>query len=143
MNSSVVTSFLKDLLANNYIKNETMTAVDTTSVTISKVSGKLATSTTPADWAVSALAYNKSVPGAGDTPVTAIQYDASCNGKMSPYTPKDQAKNGYIITPTSFMPNDMDLEEITQWWQYSMGTGEKYGAQMSGKVAFNVPNVFI
>ncbi|MEI7558273.1 MAG: hypothetical protein WCJ45_05730 [bacterium] len=28
-------------------------------------------------------------------------------------------KNGYFITPVTFMPNGMDLEEITQRWKDS------------------------
>jgi hypothetical protein len=45
------------LLKNNYITNETMKSVDTTSVQISKISGKLATADTPAELVVSSLAF--------------------------------------------------------------------------------------
>ncbi|MEI6672417.1 MAG: hypothetical protein WCL02_03530 [bacterium] len=42
-----------------------------------------------------------------------------CNGMISPYTAPGDVKNGYLITPTTFMPNGMDLEDITKRWKES------------------------
>jgi hypothetical protein len=42
-----------------------------------------------------------------------------CNGLISPYTVPGDIKNGYLIVPSTFMPNGMDLAEITQRWQES------------------------
>ncbi|NCO97875.1 hypothetical protein GW864_01695 [bacterium] len=44
-------------MKNNYIANETMKSVDTSSVQISKISGKLATADTPSEFVVSSIAY--------------------------------------------------------------------------------------
>jgi hypothetical protein len=36
--------------------------------------------------------------------MSTVEYDASCNGLASPYTAADDLKQGYIFTPTTFMP---------------------------------------
>jgi hypothetical protein len=45
------------LIKNNYIANETMKSVDVSSVSISKISGKLSTADTPAEFVVGSMAY--------------------------------------------------------------------------------------
>jgi hypothetical protein len=49
--------FLSAMIKNNYISNESMTAVDVTNVQISKISGKAATADTPGEWVVDTIAY--------------------------------------------------------------------------------------
>lgn len=136
------------LLKNNYITNEDMPLVDTTSVSISKISGKAAGPSTPADLTVSTIKYKNS-PGLGaDEWATAITYDGSCNGMVSPYTSADNIKHGYLIKPTTFMPNGMDLKEITQRWKES--TAFQSGSIIpawpsftSGKVTYTFNNIFV
>ncbi|MCX6823160.1 MAG: transglycosylase domain-containing protein [candidate division SR1 bacterium] len=134
--------FLGGLLKNNYITNEAMPEKDTVSVQVSKVSGKLASPTTPADLVVSTLKYAGSPSPAVDEGAIGFQYDASCNGQLSPFTSSENTKQGYIITPSSFMPNGMDIKEITQWWKDSTSmSGQALG--VTGKVAYNYRNIFV
>jgi hypothetical protein len=49
--------FFAYLLKNNYISNEAMPEKDTAGVQISKISGKLASPATPAEFVVSTLKY--------------------------------------------------------------------------------------
>lgn len=130
-----------ELLAKWYIKNEEMTKVEVAWATISKISGKLAWADTPADLTVSTIWYIKNMPSTIDDWSVAIQYDSSCNGKISPYTPTDQAQNWYIIVPYTFMPNKMDLQEITDRWKQS--TQFSGVNPMSGKVTYTYKNIFI
>ena len=92
---------------------------DTVSLQVSKISGKIASPTTPADLVVSTLKYSGSPSPAVDDGAMGLDYDASCNGQLSPYTSSENTKHGYIIVPSTFMPNNMDLNEITQWWKDS------------------------
>ena len=71
-----------------------------------------------------------------------------CNGMVSPYTAPGDIKNGYLITPTTFMPNGMDLAEITQRWNESTafnsgGITSAGGTFSSGKVTYNFSNIFV
>jgi len=71
-----------------------------------------------------------------------VDYDSSCNGQLSPYTSADNTKHGYIIVPSTFMPNNMDLDEITQWWKDSTNmSGQALG--VTGKVAYTYRNIFV
>lgn len=107
------------LLKNNYIANGDIPEVDLMSVSISKISGKAAGPGTPADLVVSSVKYKNSPGLAEDEGASAITFDGMCNGLTSPYTAPADIKNGYVITPTTFMPNGMDLAEITQRWKDS------------------------
>lgn len=99
---------------NNYITDGDIPEVDLMSVSISKISGKAASENTPGEFTISSVKFNDSPGLPEDDGVTPITFDASCNGAVSPYTFGDNLKNGYLIAPTTFMPNGMDLEEITQ-----------------------------
>jgi hypothetical protein len=92
---------------------------DTSSVQISKISGKLATPATPADFVVSTLRYSGAPGPVADDGALALSVDATCNGQLSPYTPAENTKHGFLIKASSFMPNGMDIGEITQRWKES------------------------
>lgn len=92
---------------------------DTVGLQISKISGKIASPATPAEFVVSTLKYAGAPSPAVDDGAIGLDYDASCNGQLSPYTSSDNIKHGYIITPSTFMPNGMDLKDITQRWKDS------------------------
>ncbi len=141
IHANPVKKIMWELLSRWYIKNEEMTKVEVAWATISKISGKLAWAGTPSELTVSTIWYIKSMPWSTDDWAKAIQYDSSCNGKISPYTPTEQAKNWYIITPSTFMPSNMDLQEITDRWKQSTQlTGVN---AMSGKVTYTYNNIFI
>lgn len=141
IHANPVKKIMWELLTRWYIKNQEMTKIEVAGTTISKISGKLAWPETPSDLTVSTIWYIKSMPGVSDDWAKAIQYDSSCNGKISPYTPTDQAKNWYVIVPSTFMPNNMDLQEITDRWKQS--TQLSWENPMSWKVAYTYNNIFI
>ncbi|MEI7563399.1 MAG: hypothetical protein WCJ39_07310 [bacterium] len=128
------------MLKNNYISNQTMPEKETSSIQISKISGKLATPATPAEFVVSTLKYNGAPTPVADDGALAISVDASCNGQLNPYTPPESIKHGYLIKPSSFMPNSMDIGEITQRWKESTQLSGNAG---SGKVFYNFSNIFV
>lgn len=141
IHANPVKKIMWELLAKWYIKNEEMTKVEVAGTTISKITGKLAWEGTPSELTVSTIWYIKSMPWSKDAWVLTVQYDSSCNGKISPYTPTDQAKNWYVIVPSTFMPNDMDLKEITDRWKQS--TQLSGINPMSGRVTYTYNNIFI
>jgi hypothetical protein len=139
-----VKQFFGALLKNNFILNEAMPEKETSSIQISKISGKLASPTTPAEFVVSTLKYSGAPMPATDDGATVFQYDASCNGLLSPYTSAENTKQGYLIVPNSFMPNSMDLNEITQRWKEStMILSGGQAAPGSGKVTYNFTTIFV
>ena len=110
-----VKKFLSDMLAKGYITNEEMPNKDTSSISISSVSWKLPSEATPVSLVTKTLGWNWLLPKETEWPISEIEIDTSCFGKVSPFTPADQIKKWYLITPTSFMPNNMDLEDIKKY----------------------------
>ena len=132
--------FFGDLVKNNYISNQVMPEKETSTVQISKISGKLSSPATPAEFVVSTLKYSGSPSPIADDGALALSVDASCNGQLSPYTPAESTKHGYLIKPSSFMPNGMDIGEITQRRKESV---QLTGNAGSGKVFYNFSNIFV
>jgi len=136
------------LMKNNYITNENIPEVDLMSVSINKISGKAAGPGTPSDLVVSTVKYKNSPGLSEDEWATAMTFDGMCNGMVSPFTAPGDVKNWYLITPTTFMPNGMDLTEITQRWKdstafKSWGTVSTWWAFSSGKVTYTFSNIFV
>ena len=136
------------LLKNNYITNEDIPEVDLTSVSINKISGKATSAVTPGDLVVSTVKYKNSPGLAEDEWATTIKFDGRCNGLVSPYTAPGDIKNWYLITPNTFMPNGMDLAEITQRWKESTafmsgGTTSTWSSFASWKVTYMFNNIFV
>lgn len=96
---------------------------DTTSLSISSVSGKLPSEQTPASLIVQTLGRNGHLPKEVEGPISEIEIDGSCYGKASPLTPPEQIRKGFLIQPSTFMPNKMDLEDIKNYLKESAGTG--------------------
>lgn len=145
LNASAMREFRSTLLANNYISNEWMSAVDVAEVNISKISWKLAWDNTPWEFITKTLAYVESQPTTYDPWMTQLEFDASCNWLSSPYTPSQDLKRWYIIQPTSFMPSNMDLNEITAWRQWSTNSWlmKDFDASLSGRITFNYDNILL
>ncbi|MFA5747945.1 MAG: transglycosylase domain-containing protein [Candidatus Absconditabacterales bacterium] len=139
-------SFFGNLLKNNYISNENIPEADITKVQISKISGKLAGVSTPSEFIVDTIKYSKGPNLSTDDGAQIIQIDSLCNGLVSPYTSPEDTKNGYVIIPNTFMPNGMDLTEITQRRKDSnmmtLISGSTDGLYFSGKVTYNFNNIF-
>ncbi len=138
-------NFFTALLRNNYITNDIIPSVDVTSVSISKISWKAATENTPSEFVVSSQRYIRWVGLDADAGATPFEYDTLCNGLVSPTTPSDSIKKWYLIQSTSFMPNKMDLLEISEWrkqWSSFTGTMPQWWFS-SGDVLYNYSNIFI
>lgn len=137
--------FFTKLVNNNYITNDLIKPVDVSNVQISKISGKTATDKTPAALVVDTMYYIRGVWLWQDDGAEVFDYDISCNGAQSQYTPISVLRKGYLITPTSFMPGRMDLEDITNWWKIaSTFTGiAKDSAFSSGNVMYNYNTIFV
>lgn len=147
IHASPVKNIYARLLKNNHISNSEIPEVDLQSVSISKISGKAASDATPSEFVVSSVKFKDSPGLLEDDGATSITFDAACNGVISPYTFGDKIKRWYFIVPSSFMPNGMDLAEITQWWNESTafmsgGVIATWTSFTSGKVFYNYTNIF-
>lgn len=127
IHANSIKSFLGELLQKNYLNNEEMPNKDTTALAISRVSGKLPSEYTPIPLIVQTLGWNGRLPQEVEGPISEIELDSSCYGKASPLTPEDQVKKGYLIQPSSFMPNKMDLEDIKNYLKERAITGDVQG----------------
>lgn len=107
--------FLNELLTKGLISNEEMLNKDTSTVTISSISWKLASETTPLTLTLKTMGQNSNLPKETEGPIIEIEVDTSCFGKVSPLTLPEHIKKGYLIQPTTFMPNKMDLEDIKKY----------------------------
>jgi len=99
-----------------YITNREMTNVDTASVSISKITWKIPSQTTPAEFITSTLWFAGNLPKESEGEVTVYEYDAACLWVVSPITPIEEVKKWYYMKLSSFMPNNDDLEWIKEWW---------------------------
>lgn len=105
---------------------------------------------TPADYVVTTKSYVYNQPSGSASAVSTVQYDVQCNGAMSPYTPTIDTRNGYIITATSFMPNNMDIADIRLWWDRAARVDTGWLAELSNdqrqivlNTTYNYPGIFI
>ena len=114
IHDTAIKTFLKWLRDKGYIGNNTsMPKEEVSSVTISKISGKLASNETPKEHKVTSLWYSKSLPTQKDD-IKIIEYDAKCWGKVSFLTEK--TKKGYLINNfSSIMPNNDDKASIINY----------------------------
>lgn len=112
--------FLSYLLKNNHISNSEITNAETSNVTISKISGKIASQTTPFDLLVPTMGYINSIPSEEEDVIDDLTYDSSCIGMVSPMSNTEEIQRGYLVhSLSSFMPNQEDLTSITQYFQES------------------------
>ena len=109
--------FLWWLLKWWYITNREMTNVETSTLSISKITWKLPSDTTPWELITSTIWYVNNLPKESDGGVTMYEYDVACGKLVSPLTPAEEVKKWYYMKLTSFMPNNDDLESIKGWWE--------------------------
>ena len=107
--------FLWWLVKGWYITNREMTNVETANISISKITWKLPSQTTPWELIVSTMWYVNNLPKDSDGEVTAYDYDVACMWLVSPMTPFEEIKHWYFIKLSSFMPNNDDLERIKEY----------------------------
>ncbi len=136
--------FYSKLLKNNYIKKETMKPINTSYVTISKISWRLAWKWTPPQYQIKTMWFSKTTPWKVDPWMKHIKVDKLCNWKISDYTPKKDIINWYLITPISFMPNQMDLNNIKKWFnELNTRTWQNNKYKRNKYVSYNLQNLFI
>ncbi len=143
LNAEAMRDFWSTLLANNYVANEWMAEVEVWRATISKISWKLATDSTPAEFKVTSMWYINTLPGEADAWATPVEFDGSCGWLSSPYTPAEDLRQWYIITPSSFMPEWNDLKEIADWWRWSTNSQLLLESGFSGRVTMNYNNILL
>lgn len=113
LNGPVMQDFYGALRDQGFLSRENMpVAPGVRRLSISEVSGRLASETTPEEYVVETLAYR--APTAVDSGMTPIEFDTMCGGVVSEYTPRDEIAQGYVITPTSIIPNT-DLANVRNW----------------------------
>lgn len=62
------------------------------------------------------MGYINTLPSQADSSFSPIQVDKACMGKVTDATPRYDIISTYLITPSTFMPNNMDLNDITNWF---------------------------
>ena len=144
IHAAPIKSFLKWLLDNNHISNRSMTNVDTSTATISKISWKLAGDYTPMDIFVKTIGYLKTMPSEKDQDPEDIEYDSSCIGEVSPLSSMEEIKRGYFLPNVeSFMPENQDLNTIKEYLRMSASTGAKTFTLNGGKVTNANVNILL
>ncbi|MBP6909988.1 hypothetical protein KBC03_00055 [Patescibacteria group bacterium] len=141
VNGKTFRQFFSNLLKQGLIQTENVSPIEVKDVAVSKITGKLATETTPADQKVSSMAYISTAPNEMDGALTPIQIDSACMGKISDVTPQAEIINGYLFKPTSFMPNNMDLDDINNRRREKAGMGT--GSAATGDVSIPIGNLFL
>lgn len=108
INSEVNKSFYGAMLEQWYMTNDTMPVVGGKQVTISKITWRLATDSTPEEYKVSTVGFNTNIPS--DWAYTTISIDNSCAGKISPLTPPEQRQRVVLFQPVSI--TSFDTQDI-------------------------------
>ncbi len=122
VNGKTFRQFFTQLLKGGKIQTEDVSPIEVKNVTISKLSGKLAGDNTPESYRVSTMWYINQLPTQTDDAFASIQVDKACMGKVTESTPRYDIMNTYLIKPVSFMPNGMDLPDITTWYNNKLLT---------------------
>lgn len=131
VNGKTFRQFFSELLTAGKIVTEDVSPVEVKDVTISRLSGRLASNNTPAGYRVSTMGYINTLPTEADSMFSPIQIDKACMGKITEMTPRYDILDTYIVKPVSFMPNDMDLQDITNWFAAQMSSGVTEGGEVS------------
>lgn len=108
--------FLWGLVNWWYITNRQMTNVETASISISKITGKIPWENEPGELITSTIWYINNMPREANGNVSTYEYDASCLWLSSPLTPYNEVKQWYYMELSSFMPGNEDLQKIKEWW---------------------------
>lgn len=113
INSEINKSFLGKLLQEEKLKNDPMPTVPgAKTVTISKITGRIATESTPEEYRVETIWYNVEIPADGT--YTTISVDNFCGGKISPLTPPEQRQRVLLFNPASI--TSFDSQDIINWY---------------------------
>jgi penicillin-binding protein 1A len=116
VNGKTFRQFFTWLLKDKKIQTEDVSQVEVKNVSISKVSGKLVWSNTPESYRISTIWYINTLPTLFDDSLFPLQIDKACWWKVTDATPRSDIMSTYLIKPSTFMPNGMDLKDITNWY---------------------------
>lgn len=142
LNASLVQFFYNELASNNLIEANKHRAVDVSTVSINKVNGLLMSDSTPSEFAIQTLAYNKTLPASVDTGMEPFSFDPLCRWALGDYTPKDEEKSWYLYAnPVSFIPSQMDAADIKQRFAQWNTTWEETTRKV--RVDYNLPHIFV
>ena len=92
IHSDPIKQFLKGLLDANYLSNREMPNLETETLMISRITGRLATDSVPSALTVSTMGYIHAIPSTIEDLITEIEYDAQCLGIASPMTPSNEVR---------------------------------------------------
>jgi penicillin-binding protein 1A len=138
VNGKTFRQFFTSLVKAGKMQSEDVSPIEVKNVTISKISWKLATDSTPETYKVATLGYINTLPSQSDNSFSPIQIDKACMGKVTDATPRYDIISTYLINPSTFMPNNMDLNDITNrftakvtWSGAMVDSGDAWSDQMS------------
>lgn len=117
INSPIWKTFTKKLEEHGDIQNTSIPQREVSGVSISKISGKLASYETPLAFVKKSLGYIKTLPTQIDENIKKIKVDILCNGKPSELTPPTDIEDAYLIQPESILPDQRDKDDIIEWWE--------------------------
>jgi penicillin-binding protein 1A len=128
LNAPVWRSFSNKLVKNKYISNDSMDDADIKKIALSRLSGKLASNTTPLAFIVNSLAYIGNSPSAYDGGWKTLSLDTLCWWGVAEGS--GVSNRAYVIAPSSIMPDKRDQNDIIAWrawwWLRSFQWGPYY-----------------
>ena len=145
LNASIMKEFYAALLDKWLISNSDHSPVDIGKVSINKVSGKLTTEETPAEFTIDTRWYNATLPSEVDAGMSAIEYDTLCGWAISEFTPPTEVAEWYVRwSVNSFLTSQADVEKIkerlAEWNVYS---GESsWDTTDNSEILYNLRHVF-
>jgi len=142
LNAPVVKDFFAYLIKEKKIDpTQTHRQVETSSLSINKITWRLPSASTPESLIVQTLGYSQSLPKQVDPQFTAISVDSLCNGMVSDFTPPEEVVTAYVAASLpSVIPSQRDRADIASWlaeWNV-VGTGTK-----KPNVSYNLPLIFL
>ncbi|MCS6983188.1 MAG: transglycosylase domain-containing protein [Candidatus Absconditabacterales bacterium] len=142
LNAPVVKDFFAYLIKEQKIdSSQTHRQIETTSLSINKITGLLPSSSTPESLIVQTLGYVHSLPKQVDPQFTPISVDSLCNGMVSDFTPPEEVVTAYVVASLpSVIPSQRDRADIITWLAEGnvVGTGNK-----RPNVSYNLPLIFL
>lgn len=117
LNSPTWKSFMTKLKNQQYIQNESMQETWVKQVSVSKISGKLASVDTPLVFMKQSLWYINSLPTEYDSHISSYEIDTLCDGKPTDLTPEASLGTAWYLRPESIMPNGYDQDDIMTRWR--------------------------
>lgn len=145
LHGNVWKSFFGKMMKAGLIKSEEPRPIEVKNVSISKISWRLPSDTTPESHIISSLAYIGNMPKWFDSAIKTVQVDMMCRWKASDITPSDELVMAYIITPSTFMPGRNDIADITRRRQQASLLAFTGSAEdpVNKRLSYNVSNILL